>query len=216
MKTRRHPLFSAFLAKAPFAILSLLLFSVCATSPDNIAQTSSNPTSATTTTATLTTSSTTNAQQAKPVKRVPSTALKIFLETRNVIARPEGYETLLTIEEGGAMTFEWHTVSNKRKTLTGQLTPKEWKALLKTLRPQKFFEAQPTSMIGYADWMQSIAIEKDGKERTLRMMIDYRKRTPEAADRSIQDQLGEKVTKDLWEFIAAVRAINNRFRWAGQ
>jgi hypothetical protein len=173
------------------------------------AQTSTN-------TVVMTTFATTNAPTPKPSKRLPSKTLKIFFESRNVVARPEGYETLLTIEDGGAMTFEWHTVSGKRKTLTAQLKPKEWKNLLKTLDVKKFMEAQPESVVGYADWMQSLAIEKDEKERTLRMMVDYRKRTPEAVDRVIQEQLGTAVTKDLWAFISAVRTLNDRFKWSGQ
>ena len=79
----------------------------------------------TTATVSLTTSATTTPKSVNPPKRIPSKALRIFLETRNVVARPEGYETLLTIEENGAMTFEWHTVSGKRKSVTAQLKPKE-------------------------------------------------------------------------------------------
>lgn len=170
----------------------------------------------TTNSITSTTFATINAPTPKPAKKLPSKTLKIFLETRNVVARPEGYETLLTIDDGGAMTFEWHTVSGKRKTMTAQLKPKEWKDLMKTLDVKKFMEAQPESIVGYADWMQSLAIEKDEKERTLRMMIDYRKRTPEATEKVIKEQLGAQVTKDHWAFIAAVRTINDRFKWAGQ
>lgn len=196
-----------------FIVGTAFLFGVAATSA---AQTETTTPRTTTTTITLTTSATATPKAVKPPKRIPSKALRIFLETRNVIARPEGYETLLTIDEGGAMTFEWHTVSGKRKTVNTQLKPKEWKDLLKTLDTQKFMEAQPYSTIGYADWMQSISVEKDEKEKTLRMMIDYKKRTPEAINKVIQDQLGESLTRDIWQFIASVRAINDRFRWSGQ
>ena len=202
-----------FLPRIAAIMLSFAIFSIAAYSQtqDSIKPATAPPTTATT----LTTSSSVSTPNAPKLKKY-SQELKIFLETRNTIARPEGYETLLTISEGGAMTFEWHTVSNKRKTLTAQLTAKEWKALRSTLNEKKFFEAELASRVGYADWMQSLAIEKDGKERTIRMMIDYRKRTPEAMLKNIQEQLGEQATKDLWQFIMAVRAANDRFKWSGQ
>jgi hypothetical protein len=207
MNTRIYALCRAF-------ILGMTI--LCGFSAMSIAQTATTPSSVTTTTTSLTTSATVAPKSVKPPKRIPSKALRIFLETRNVVARPEGYETLLTIEENGAMTFEWHTVSGKRKSVTAQLKPKELKDLLKTLDAKKFMEGQPYSTVGYADWMQSLSIEKDEKEKTLRMMIDYKKRTPEAVNKVIQDQLGEPLTKDIWAFIAAVRALNDRFKWSGQ
>jgi hypothetical protein len=207
MNTRFFALCRAFIVGIAF---------LCGIVITSVAQTQTTTPQTTTTTITLTTSATAAPKTVKPPKRIPSKALRIFLETRNVVARPEGYETLLTIEDGGAMTFEWHTVSGKRKTVNTQLKPKEWKDLLKTLDTQKFMEAQPYSTVGYADWMQSISVEKDEKEKTLRMMIDYKKRTPEAVNKVIQDQLGESLTKDIWQFVAAVRAINDRFRWSGQ
>jgi hypothetical protein len=208
------------LCRAYFVGIAILC-SVVTTSMAQIATTanaipSATSSTVTTTTISLTTSATAAPKSIKPPKRVPSKALRIFLETRNVVARPEGYETLLTIEQDGAMTFEWHTVSGKRKSVTAQLKPKELKELLKTLDAKKFMEGQPYSTVGYADWMQSISIEKDEKEKTLRMMIDYRKRTPEAINKVIQDQLGEVLTKDIWNFIASVRVINDRFKWSGQ
>lgn len=169
-----------------------------------------------TTTATVSSTTSASVQTTPKTKRTYSQSLRIFLETRNVVARPEGYETLLTIDSGGAMTFEWHTVSGKRKTLTAQLKPKEWKDLEKLLDAKKFLESKPASVVGYADWMQSIAIEKGGKERTLRMMIDYRKKTAEASEKFIQEQLGEEITNAHWKFITAVRIINERFKWQGQ
>ncbi len=201
-----------FLSRIAATMLSCAIFSNAAHSqtPDSL-KSAPAPQAVSTT---LTTSASVSTPAAPKSKY--SQALKIFLETRNTIARPEGYETLLTISDGGAMTFEWHTVSGKRKTLTAQLTAKEWKALRSTLNEKKFFEAELASRVGYADWMQSLAIEKDGKERTIRMMIDYRKRTPEAIIKYIQEQLGEQATKDLWQFITAVRAANDRFKWSGQ
>jgi hypothetical protein len=161
-------------------------------------------------------SSTTSAIVQTPAKKEkpkPSKKLRIFLETRNVVARPEGYETLLTIEENGSMTFQWHTVSGRSNNMTAQLKPTELAALKKVLDFEKLYAAQPTTNVMYADWMQYLTVEKDEKSKSIRMMIEYRKKTKEAIDENIKQQLGNVVVKEAWTFIEVVRALNNRFRF---
>jgi hypothetical protein len=181
----------------------------------SIAQ-SMTTTQATVQTTTTNVSSTTSAIVQTPAKKEkpkPSKKLRIFLETRNVVARPEGYETLLTIEEDGSMNFQWHTVSGRSKTISAQLKPTELVTLKKLLDFDKLYAMQPTTNVMYADWMQYLTVEKDEKSKSIRMMIEYRKKTKEAIDENIKQQLGDAVVKEIWKFIDVVRALNNRFRF---
>jgi hypothetical protein len=173
-------------------------------------------TQATVQTTTTNVSSTTSAIVQTPAKKEkpkPSKKLRIFLETRNVVARPEGYETLLTIEEDGSMNFQWHTVSGRSNTMNAQLKPTELVTLKKLLDFDKLYAMQPTTNVMYADWMQYLTVEKDEKSKSIRMMIEYRKKTKEAIDENIKQQLGDVVVKEIWKFIDVVRALNNRFRF---
>jgi hypothetical protein len=165
--------------------------------------------------ATVITSSTSSTHTVKEAstRSVASKALRIFFESRNVIARPEGYETLLTIEEDGQMRFELHTVSGRRDSIITKLKPRELQALKKALNFPKFFESQPVQRLVYADWMQSLTVEKDGKSKNIRFMVDVQKKTPENIDKHIQEQFGEAMTRNVWQFVQLIRAINARFRF---
>ncbi|MCS6807632.1 MAG: hypothetical protein RML40_02975 [Bacteroidota bacterium] len=173
--------------------------------------------SATATMSTATVSSTTSSVVPKPQKPSPpepSKALRIFLESRHGVARPEPYESLLTIEEDGRMKFEFHTaVSNRRDSIRAKLKPHERAILLRSLDIKKFFAAEPEQKIVYADVMQMLTVEKDRKSKTIRFMIDIRKPSEEAVEQHIQQQLGPKATKDIWLFVQIVRALNKRFRF---
>jgi hypothetical protein len=201
------------------AILFLLpiCFVPCESAPQSAWQTETQTTvrqQAPTTTATISSSTSAIVQtKAKQEKPKPSKKLRIFLETRNVIARPEGYETLLTIEEDGAMTFQWHTVSGRSNTITAQLKPEELKALNKVFNEEKFFAAQPATNVMYADWIQYLTVEKNEKAKNFRMMVDYKKRTKQAIDEAIKTHLGAAMVNETWAFIAVVRTINDRFRF---
>ena len=173
------------------------------------------------TSATLTTgsvmvsSSTTSATQKvkETVKAKPSKALRVFFESRNVVARPEGYETLLTIEENGAVHFAFHTVSGRRDSILTQLKPKELQALRKALNLPKMLAVEPAQRLVYADWMQSLTVEKDEKSKTIRFMVDIQKKTKENVEKHIQEQFGKEMTREVWEFVRLVRSINDRFRF---
>jgi len=173
------------------------------------------------TSATLTTgsvmvsSSTTSATQKvkETVKAKPSKALRVFFESRNVVARPEGYETLLTIEETGAIHFAFHTVSGRRDSILAQLKPKELQALRKALNFPKMLAVEPAQRLVYADWMQSLTVEKDEKSKTIRFMVDIQKKTKENVEKHIQEQFGKEMTREVWEFVKLVRSINDRFRF---
>jgi hypothetical protein len=162
---------------------------------------------------TSSTSSATHTVKEISTRSVASKALRIFLESRNVIARPEGYETLLTIEEDGQMRFEFHTVSGRRDSIITKLKPRELQTLKKALNFPKFLESQPVQRLVYADWMQSLTVEKDGKSKNIRFMVDVQKKTPENIDKHIQEQFGEAMTRDVWQFVQLIRAINARFRF---
>ncbi|MCU0424889.1 MAG: hypothetical protein MUF71_04605 [Candidatus Kapabacteria bacterium] len=143
----------------------------------------------------------------------PSKALRIFFESRNVNGRPEGYETLLSIEENGNLKFEFHTVSNRRDSIRAKLKPRELQALIKSFNAPKFFAAEPEQRFAYADWMQSLTVEKDEKAKTIRFMVDIRKPSKEAVEKHIQEQLGAAMTKDVWKFVQLIRALNDRFKF---
>lgn len=147
------------------------------------------------------------------LKTKPSKALRIFFESRNVNARPEGYETLLTIEDDGVIRFEFHTVSGRRDSVIAHLKPKELQALKKALNFPKLLEGEVVQRLVYADWMQSLTVEKDEKRKTLRFMVDVQRRTRENIDKHIQEQLGEDLTRHAWQFIQIVRMLNDRFRF---
>lgn len=163
----------------------------------------------------MVTSSTTSAtQKAKEtVKAKPSKALRIFFESRNVVARPEGYETLLTIEETGAVHFAFHTVSGRRDSILAKLKPSELQALKKALNFPKMLVVEPSQRLVYADWMQSLTVEKDEKSKNIRFMVDIQKRTKENVEKHIKEQFGEEMAREVWEFVKLVRAINDRFRF---
>lgn len=160
-------------------------------------------------------SSTTSAtQKVKEIaKAKPSKALRIFLESRNVIARPEGYETLLTIHETGAVHFEFHTVSGRRDSLFAQLKPSELRALKKALNFPKLLDVEPAQRLVYADWMQSLTVEKDEKSKNIRFMVDIQKKTKENVEKYIKEQFGEEMTQVVWQLVQIVRSINDRFRF---
>ncbi len=127
--------------------------------------------------------------------------------------RPEGYETLLSIEENGNLKFEFHTVSNRRDSIRAKLKPRELQALIKSFNAPKFFAAEPEQRFAYADWMQSLTVEKDEKAKTIRFMVDIRKPSKEAVEKHIQEQLGAAMTKDVWKFVQLIRALNDRFKF---
>lgn len=177
-----------------------------------ILQAQENPTSKPTTmVVSSSTSATIKPKESTNVK--PSQKLQIFLESRNVNGRPEGYETLLSIEENGNLKFEFHTVSHRRDSMHAKLKPRELKALLASLNTQKFFAAEPEQRFAYADWMQSLTVEQGGKTKTIRFMVDVRKPSKEAIDQHIQEQFGKQMTNDVWKFVQIIRAINERFRF---
>ncbi len=193
-----------------FVIAALIL--LCAVS----AKTSAQETSSTTATRRVVATSTTSATQKVSdgaVKAKPSKALRIFFESRNILARPEGYETLLTIEENGAVSFQFHTVSGRRDSILTKLKPKELQVLKKVLDFPKLLASEPAQRLVYADWMQSLTIEKDEKSKNIRFMVDVQKKTKENMDNYIKEQFGEEMTRNVWQFLQVIRTINDRFRF---
>lgn len=166
-----------------------------------------------TTTMIVSSSTSATVKPKEAVRSNPSQALQIFFESRNVNGRPEGYETLLSIEENGNLKFEFHTVSNRRDSMRAKLKPRELKALLTSLNTQKFFAAEPEQRFAYADWMQSLTVEQGGKSKTIRFMVDVRKPSKEAIEQHIQEQFGKQMTGEVWKFVQIIRAINDRFRF---
>jgi hypothetical protein len=148
----------------------------------------------------------------KYMKMPTDDTLRIFIETRNEVAKPEPYVTMLKITEGGAMTFSRQSLSLPEKVITAQLKPNEWKALRQALDVKKFQAFKPASQIAIAIYKQSITVTKGNARNTIRFQMDPSETDITELENSIKEQIGEN-GKPLWKFIQLVRAVNARFRW---
>jgi hypothetical protein len=77
----------------------------------------------------------------------------------------------------------------------------------------KLLASEPAQRLVYADWMQSLTVEKDEKSKNIRFMVDVQKKTKENMDNYIKEQFGEEMTRNVWQFLQVVRTINDRFRF---
>lgn len=138
--------------------------------------------------------------------------LRIFIETRNEVARPEPYVTLLKISDGGAMVFSRQSLSQPEKIITAQLKPNEWKAIKQALDVKKFQAFKPESQIMVAIYRQSITVSKGTQRNTIRYQIDPSETDIAEIEQSIKEQLGTEGAP-FWKLIQPLRAVNARFRW---
>lgn len=142
-------------------------------------------------------------------------SLRILLETRNDVARPEPYVTLLVITEGGGLTFYWRTKSGKEKMIGAKLKPEEWKGIRKVLDINKFNSFEPETEVAISVFKQAISVQKGKRRHTVRFAIEPTEVDEDEINKSILEQLGPEGAAHM-RLIKAVRAVNARFRWSGQ
>lgn len=146
--------------------------------------------------------------------------VEITLETRNEVGSPAPYVTLLTIKEGGVMTFDWRMfqgrvdsmhIKQKERSTSAQLKKVEWEYLKKLVQLKKFRQVQPGHVV-FSIYKQGLTVKVGKEEYFLTYQINPDFTNPKVIDEDIYKQLGPKAD-NIWKFLQAVRSLNSRFRW---
>jgi hypothetical protein len=143
--------------------------------------------------------------------------LRIYLETRTEAGKIP-YTTLLVITEGGRVDFRWRTaaeaVVEKEKSLTIQLTKKEWKNLFALYtKSRQSYDAVDIGDVLFAVAKQTIYVEKGAYGRAISYLLEPKLAAyPKMYDDHIRRQFQLDEKHPLWQFIQTVRSINDRFQ----